>query len=88
MAVARFAASFHTAPAWLQDLYLVLTTRFGDPGLVPTLIDFASHGHEAARPLALSALARITGWDARFDAAGEPRPVADVAADYARECSE
>jgi hypothetical protein len=37
--------------------------------------------------LAVAALAGITGWDARFDAEGKPRPWPAVLADYKRECA-
>ena len=43
--------------------------------MIPELVRAARHGPEPQRVLAVTALATITGWDARFDA---DRPRATV----------
>ncbi|HKP64949.1 MAG TPA: hypothetical protein VJV78_49790 [Polyangiales bacterium] len=83
----RMLASFDAAPHWLRELYLVLATQLGSPELITKLLEVAHAGPDAQRVLAVSALAVITGWDARLDAQGEPRPISTVAADYVQECS-
>jgi hypothetical protein len=83
----RFEASFDAAPDWLRELFLGLASRIGSSRMIPALVRVAQSGPEPQRVLAVNALAAITGWDARTDAKGTPRPLAAVAANYAQECA-
>lgn len=98
----RMLATFHTTAVdrrgrpqpswWVRERYLAMATRLGSPALVPLLVSLAeergSGDGPANRPRveAVNALAFATGFDARFDEAGRPRPLEDVVRDYAAEC--
>jgi len=82
-----FGATFESAPGWLRELYLGLATDYGSLELAPALARLAEHAPAGEQVLAVNALAALTGWDERFDAAGNPREVSVVAAAYAAECA-
>jgi hypothetical protein len=83
----RVLNEFQAAPGWVRELYLVLAARLGSAPLIPMLVEVARQNQHGQAELAVTALAAITGWDARFDAQHSPRPSADVAEDYERECA-
>jgi hypothetical protein len=83
---------------WVRDRYVRLSGRLGGPVLVPALVraleKSVAEVRKAADPSVkerllvdvLTALAKITGWDARFESDGTPRPVLQVAQEYLDEC--
>jgi hypothetical protein len=94
--VARFVAAGlvpHPGRAewWVKERLVMLAEQAGTPALVPSLVALAlAPGDDASvartREYAVNTLAALTGIDARKDAHGEARAVADAAADYARAC--
>jgi hypothetical protein len=75
---------------WVDERLVMLAEYAGTPALVPSLVELALATGEASvermREEALGSLAVLAGFDARKNADGEARPIADVAADYARAC--
>jgi hypothetical protein len=93
--VARFLAAGlvpHPGRAewWVRERLVMLAEHAGTPALVPSLAELALVAGDASvartREHAVNALAALAGFDARKDALGEGRAVADAAADYARAC--
>lgn len=72
---------------YAEDGLLALAIAAGSPPLVGPISRDLYSDVSSTRTLAVAALATITGWDARLDASGKPRPLQDVVADYKRECS-
>lgn len=84
---------------WVRERFVLLAAELGTPALVPALLDDVKlelgereQGGDAA-PIAdrrldglVTALAALTGWDARRDERGAARPVDEVARDYLGEC--
>ena len=66
---------------------LALATSAGSPELVAPITRALGNSSPFTRDLAVSALAAITGWDARRDESGAVRPLEAVVADYQRECA-
>lgn len=87
----RYAAALqHRPAAWVEERLLKMAARLGTPDLLPSLVTLAQVPRDAAPDrravAAVNALAAITGWDARFDTEGQPRPLAEVAMAYETEC--
>ena len=84
---------------WVRDRYVKLAGKLGGPELVPILVDVlrvrlaevqkAKPEGGADRRLVdtVSALAGVTGWDARFNPDGSPRSPEKVAQEYIDECN-
>jgi hypothetical protein len=85
---------------WVRERYVRLAGRVGTTAAVPALLDDLraeltraqeqgpGHDREESRMMDLVlALAKITGWDARLDERGQPRPVIAVAKEYLSECT-
>lgn len=97
---AQFAAQLWNAHAreaeyglwYLRERLFGLAAPLGDHEHVPALLDAirpdAGNGPSEVRSrvLAINAIAEITGFDARYDADGQPRPVDAVAADVLAAC--
>jgi hypothetical protein len=83
-------------PWYVTRALLVLAAHVGSPDLVPSLVEqlgpaaaravAGPSANAEAQRLAVDALASITGQDLRLDGNGNARPLADVVADYRREC--
>jgi hypothetical protein len=94
--VARFvAAGLVPLPGraawWVKERLVTLAEHVGTPALVPALVELAlATGSDASvertHEEAVASLAALAGFDARKDAHGAARTVADAAADYARAC--
>jgi hypothetical protein len=65
---------------------LLLSTRAGSPDVLSLILDALRSDDGRHRRFIIDALADITGYDARRDANGVERPLAEVAAEYWREC--
>jgi hypothetical protein len=74
-------------PWYAEQGLLALATGAGSPELLPHLVAALDSEQPYLRELAVTALAAVTGWDARFDAAGAPRPLDAVVAEYRHECT-
>jgi hypothetical protein len=85
--LAEVWAEADARPDWANDRLLELAATLGSPQLLPSILPSLDHPNEATRIRAVNALASITGWDARRDASGKLRELAEVVADYKRECS-
>ena len=76
---------------WVKERYVSLAVTLGTIDAVPALVAVAQKGGEASadrtRPVALAAIAAITGWDPRVDERGHPRTLDDAAALAAKECA-
>jgi len=66
---------------------LALATSAGSQELITPITRALGNPSPFTRGLAVSALAAITGWDARRDESGAVRPLEAVVADYQRECA-
>jgi hypothetical protein len=90
--VTRFlSAGPARAEWWVKERLVILSEHVGTPALVPALVELATaSGDDASvertHEYAVNALAALAGFDARKDARGAARPIADAAADYARMC--
>ncbi len=84
---------------WVRDRYVKLAGKLGGPELVPILVDVLrvrlaevhkakpEGGADSRLVDTVSALAGVTGWDARFNPDGSPRPPKEVAQEYIDECN-
>ncbi len=84
---------------WVRDRYVKLAGKLGGPELVPILLDVLrarlaevqkakpEGGADGRLVDTVSALAGVTGWDARFNPDGSPRPPEKVAREYLAECT-
>jgi hypothetical protein len=76
---------------WVRERLVMMAESAGTSALIPSLVALATAtGNDASmdrtREEAVASLAVLAGFDLRKDARGEPRPIADAAADYARAC--
>ena len=69
---------------WVDDALLGFAASLGDAGIAPSATAALGSPHVHTKILAVNALAAATGRDVRRNAAGKPRPLADVVADYQR----
>jgi len=84
---------------WVRERYVRLAGRMGTTAAVPPLLEDlraelgraekqrAQDRNDARLIDLVVALVQLTGWDARFDEAGKPRPVTAVAQEYLSECN-
>lgn len=87
-ALLREVWSEHTSRSWYAEQgLLALASGAGSPELIPYLVSALDSELPRTQELSVAALAAITGWDARLDATGSPRPLPEVVADYRRECA-
>lgn len=74
---------------WVRERILVVGGRLAAPAVAPYALEVAlgeggtGASDERSRNRAVTALALVTGEELRFDDSGRPRPVAEIAADYA-----
>jgi hypothetical protein len=73
-------------PWYTTRALLLLAAEAGSAELIPRLVELLGSEDEEFQRLAIDALAAISGRDVRRDAAGEPRQLGEVVADYRREC--
>jgi hypothetical protein len=74
-------------PRWLDDRLIELAASLGSPQLLARILPALDVPHPATQIRAVHALASISGWDVIHDAQGHVRELAEVVADYKRECS-
>jgi hypothetical protein len=87
-ALLREVWSEHASRSWYADQgLLALASAAGSPELIPYLVSALDSELPRTQELSVAALAAITGWDARRDSTGSPRPLPEVVADYRRECA-
>jgi hypothetical protein len=87
-ALLREVWSEHASRSWYAEQgLLALASEAGSPELIPYLVSALDSELPRTQELSVAALAAITGWDARRDATGSPRPLPEVVADYRRECA-
>ena len=76
---------------WITERYVALAAELGTIDVVPTLVRIAQKKGDASadrtRPVALAAIAALTGWDPRVDERGKPRDLDAAAAAAANECA-
>lgn len=76
---------------WVRERFVALAGALGTVDIVPALAQVAEEkGAGAAdrnRPVALAAIATLTGWDPRKDDMGKVRAIDDAAALAAQECA-
>jgi len=86
--VRRFLYAMENQPFWwITERMVALAAQLGTIDIVPVLVKIAQKKGEAsadrARPVALDAIAALTGWDPRKDAKDED----EAAANALRECA-
>jgi len=86
--VRRFLAAMRDKPFWwITERFTALAADLGTIDIVPALVKIAEKKGEASadrtRPVALAAIAALTGWDPRKDAKDED----EAAANATRECA-
>jgi hypothetical protein len=74
-------------PWYAEQALLGMAAVAGSPDLIDRIVPALGSDLPRTQELAVSALAAITGWDARIDVDGRDRPLSDVVRDYRRECS-
>jgi hypothetical protein len=86
--VRRFLAAAREKPFWwVNERFVALAGELGTIDIVPALVAIAQKKGEASadrtRPVALAAIATLTGWDPRKGVKGED----EAAANALRECA-
>ena len=86
--VRRFLAAMREKPFWwITERFVALAGELGTIDIVPALVKIAQRKGEASadrtRPVALAAIAALTGWDPRKDAKDED----EAAANALKECA-
>lgn len=74
-------------PSWIDDRLLELAASAGSPQLLRRILPALDASRPETQVRAVRALAAISRWDARRDAQGRVRDLAEVVSDYKRECS-
>lgn len=90
----RFLATMSEAPRsywwWVEERYVALAVQLGTFDVVPILAKVAAWphtpSHDRIRPVALEAIATITGWDPRKDEHGKPVDEDEAARVAMKEC--
>jgi len=90
----RFLATMSDAPKqywwWVEERYVALAPQFGTFDIVPLLAKIATwpsgSSSDRIRPVALEAIASITGWDPRTDEHGKARSDEEAARIAVKEC--
>ena len=90
----RFLATMSDAPKqywwWVEERFVALAPRFGTIDIVPLLAKIATwpsgSSSDRIRPVALEAIATITGWDPRVDEHGKTRSTEEAARIAVKEC--